>query len=143
MSDILLPAPAIARGVCRLFGEMGCGTLTEFTIANGRRLDVLALHGDGRLTGVEIKSGVRDFRADRKWRDYLDFCDAFYFAVSEDFPLALLPDECGIVVADTYAATVLRAAPSQALHAARRKAVTLRFALTASARLRGWEDPQI
>ena len=143
MTRITPSAPAITRGVCRLFDAMGCGTLTEFSIANGRRFDVFALHADGRLTGVEVKSCVRDFRSDRKWRDYLDHCDAFFFAVSENFPVDLLPADCGVLVADTYAATILRDAPRLVLHAARRKALTLRFALTASIRLRCHEDAEV
>lgn len=140
---VIAPAADICRGVCRLFAELGCGTLTEFTVASGRRFDVLALGRDGRLTGVEVKSGVADWRADRKWREYLDWCDSLYVAVAEGFPLDLLPDECGIIVADSYGAEILRPAPAASLHASRRKALTLRFALVASARLRGVVDPPL
>src|SRR3546814_16590031 len=62
--------------------------------------DLLA--ADGRITLVEVKSGIPDFRADGKWHEYLEFCDAFYFAVAPAFPLDLLPDAatCGLIVAD-------------------------------------------
>src|SRR3546814_16830203 len=89
--------------------------------------DLLA--ADGRITLVEVKSGIPDFRADGKWHEYLEFCDAFYFAVAPAFPLDLLPDAatCGLLVADPWEAAILRPAPPRALAAARRKAVTVRL----------------
>jgi len=122
----------IQRGVRRLFSEMGCVTLPEFSLVNGRRADVIALCGAGRLTIVEIKSSVADFRADRKWPDYPAFSDRFFFAIPEDVPESLIPEECGLIVADAYGAAILREAPEHALSGARRKAVTLRFAHSAA-----------
>ena len=101
-------AAEIARGVCRAFLDRGSGVLTEFTLANGRRADVIALDRDGKLTIVEIKSCRADFQSDRKWQDYLDYCDSFYFAVAEDFPTELLPAETGLIIADRWNAHFLR-----------------------------------
>jgi len=131
----------IQRGVRRLFSEMGCVTLPEFSLVNGRRADVIALCGAGRLTIVEIKSSVADFRADRKWPDYKDFCDRFFFAIPEDVPESLIPEECGLIVADGYGAGILRAAPEHPLSGPRRKAVTLRFAHSAARILHALADP--
>lgn len=40
------------------------------------------------LFGVEIKSGLKDFRSDRKWFNYLHCCDYFCFAINKnDFKL--------------------------------------------------------
>lgn len=80
----------VTRGAARLFEDLGCAVVTEFTLANGRRADVAVLHGDGTLELVEVKSGLPDFRADGKWSEYLDFCDAFYFAVAPGFPMLSL-----------------------------------------------------
>ena len=131
----------IQRGVRRLFSEMGCVTLPEFSLVNGRRADVVALCGAGRLSIVEIKSSVADFRADRKWPDYRDFCDRFYFAISDTVPESLIPAECGLIVADGFGAAILREAPEHALSGARRKAVTLRFAHSAARILHALADP--
>jgi hypothetical protein len=133
----------IARGVCRAFLDRGCGVLTEFTLANGRRADVIALDRSGLLTIVEVKSCVADFRSDRKWRDYLDYCDSFYFAVAQDFPAELLPEETGLIIADRWNAHFERHGASVPLPAARRKSVLVKFALNASARLRQLVDPPV
>lgn len=129
-------ALAITRGVCRHLCDLGYEPLTEFQLKGGRRVDVAALNEKGRFIVIEVKSSVADFRSDGKWQEYLPHCDAFYFAVNEDFPLELLPDECGIIVADAFDAALVREAPDTGMNAARRKHQTLRFARAAAAKLR-------
>ena len=129
----------IARGVDRLLLDMGLASIREFSLASGRRADIAAIGKDGRILIVEIKSSIADFRSDGKWQDYLDYCDTFYFAVAPDFPVEILPQACGIIIADRFGAEVQRTDPSETpetkLKAARRKAVTLRFARVAASRL--------
>ena len=136
---------AVTRGVGRLFGDLGCGVLTEFTLKIGRRADLVALDPKGVIHMVEIKVTVADFRGDAKWAEYVAFCDHFYFAVPPAFPREILPpaEACGLIVADGYGGEVLRPAPARALAAARRKAVTLNFARQASQRLHGLLDPRL
>jgi hypothetical protein len=134
-------ALGVQRGVRRLFAQLGHATLPEFTLASGRRADVIALAPDGRLTIVEIKSSVADFRADRKWPDYRDFCDRFFFAIPETVPIEILPDTAGLIVADSFGAAILREPSDHPLAGARRKAVTLRFARAAAGLLHMLADP--
>ena len=142
-SEGLVPAAAIARGVCRYLAEAGYGTLAEVTLASGRRVDIMAIDRAGQILVIEIKSSLADFRADQKWEEYLAYCDAFAFAVGPDFPHAVLPSAPGLIVADSYGASELRAAPRRPLAAARRKALTIRFGLVAAARLQRREDPPL
>ena len=90
---------------------------------------------------VEIKSSLADFRADQKWPEYLEFCDHFYFAVPEGFPQEVLPEDQGLLVADSYGAAVLRDSLTFGLAPARRKSLLLRFAQTAAGRLQNLTDP--
>jgi hypothetical protein len=131
----------LARGVGRALAERGYASLTEVSLANGRRADVIGLGRAGELVIVEVKSSLQDFRSDGKWPEYREFCDRFYFAVAEDFPRDAIPGDCGLIVADGFGGAVLREAPLLALSAARRKAVTLRFAVVGSERLRRLLDP--
>jgi hypothetical protein len=128
-------AATVVRGVSRLFRDMGETCLCEFTLKTGRRVDIIALSRKGAFTVVEVKSSVADFRADSKWQEYLDFCDRFYFAVPLDFPMDILPADCGLMVADGYGSEILRDSPQGTMNAARRKALTLRFARAAASRL--------
>jgi hypothetical protein len=128
-------AGELARGIMRAFGDLGQACLAEFRLGNGRRVDVMAVDRGGLLTAVEIKTSAGDYRADRKWWEYLPYCDSFYFAVAEDFDRALLPGNVGVMVADRYTATILRPSREYAMHPSRRKALVLRFARTAGRRL--------
>jgi hypothetical protein len=131
----------LARGVCRALAQLGYASLVEFPLANSRRADVLALGKTGELIIVEIKSSVADFRADRKWASYREFSDRLYFAVPNEFPALLIPEECGLMVADSFGAAVLRDGVPTPLAPARRRALTLHFALSAATRLRRQLDP--
>ena len=134
-------AAPIFRGVRRALAARGFASLPEFRLASGRRADLLALDETGMVIIVEVKSGVPDFRADEKWPEYREWCDAFYFAVDDAFPLKLIPDECGLMVADAFGAEVLRESPVARLAPARRKSLLLRAALTGAGRLHRLDDP--
>ncbi len=128
-------AQDVARGVTRLLLQQGYSPILEFTLANGRRLDVAALGADGTLLGVEIKVALADLKGDAKWPEYLEFCEHFYFAIPPDFPDEHVPPGTGLIVADRYGGAIVRPAVPAPVHASRRKAVTLRFAKVAADRL--------
>ncbi|MBL8905695.1 MAG: MmcB family DNA repair protein [Rhizobiales bacterium] len=136
-------AALLQKGVCRRFRAQGFATLCEFTLASGRRADVIALGPKGDIWIVEIKSSPEDFRADRKWPDYRDFCDRLYFAVAASMDPALLPVEAGLIIADAFGAEILRHPQETPLNAARRKAVTIGFARAAAMRLHGLYYPEM
>ena len=56
---------------------------------------------------------------------------------------ALLPPDCGIIIADAYNAVIFRDAPERKMNAARRKTQILRFAQTAADRLHRFSDPRL
>src|SRR5579862_6399437 len=131
----MIAAADVARGVSRMLIQEGFSPILEFSLANGRRLDVAALGNDGTIVGVEIKVALGDLRSDLKWPEYLEFCELFYFAIPPDFPDEFVPPGTGLIVADRYGGAIVRPASPAALHASRRKAVTLRFAKVAAERL--------
>jgi hypothetical protein len=93
---------AVTRGAARLFSALGWAPLLEVGLPNGRRADVMALGPKGEIAIAEVKSGIEDFRVDRKWGEYLPYCDHFYFAVAPEFPREILPGGPGLIVADGF-----------------------------------------
>jgi hypothetical protein len=128
---------AVTRGVLRVMVDLGAAPIVEWPLPNGRRGDVAALSRRGEITIVEVKSGLEDFRADGKWTDYAPYCDAFYFGVGPDFPLDILPEGVGLIVADGFGGAVIRPAAQTPLAPARRRALLLDFARLAALRLSG------
>jgi hypothetical protein len=131
----------IQRGVARLMRASGLAVLPEFTLATGRRADLLGVSEAGEIWIVEIKSSPEDFRTDAKWPEYRDHCDRLFFAIPMSMDPGMMPSDAGLIVADGWGADILRHAEAQALHASRRKAVILAFARAAALRLHGLYDP--
>lgn len=125
---------ALTRGVARLMSDMGLAIVPELKLPNGRRADLCGLCPKGDVVIVEVKSCRADLAADTKWTEYLDYCDRFYFGVSEVFPFEAIPEEEGLIVADAFGGAIVREAEPRKLPAARRKATTLRFARQAAFR---------
>lgn len=140
-AQLLTGAAAIRRGVQRMLAMQDMASLPEFPLGNGRRADLVVISRDGDISIIEIKSCRADFTADRKWRDYLDYCDTCSFAVDADFPLDLLPSETGIIRADAYGAEIVRQAEPHRLTAARRKAMLIAIARTSASRHHALLDP--
>ena len=134
-------ALAIRRGAARLYAQMGATCLFEAGLANGRRADIVALAPDGLITIIEVKSSPADLAADTKWPDYIDFCDCFTFATAPDVPQVIFPQTEGLMIADGFGAHIVREPRLIRLHAARRKALTLRLARHAMGRLHRLDDP--
>jgi len=125
---------AVTRGAARLLLDLGYAPLMEVGLPNGRRADLMALSPKGRIAICEVKSSLEDYRTDRKWGEYLPFCDLFFFAVAPEFPREILPEGPGLMVADGFGGAVIVDAPETPLAPARRKALTLAFARLAAMR---------
>jgi hypothetical protein len=134
-------AASIRRATALLCVRLGWSPVHEVPLPNNRRADILALRADGGFACIEVKSGLRDFQADAKWPEYRHYADALYFAVDDDFPRDLLPDDTGLIVACGREAEVVREAPSHPLASARRRALLHRFAVLAARRLASRDDP--
>ena len=141
MTTSLQPSQILARGVARHLRVLGFNSLKEFSLIRGLRSDITALNVQGELWIVECKSSRSDFQTDRKWTGYLDWCDRYFWAVDEAFPTELLPAESGLMIADGFGAEIIRQGILVQLSAARRKALTRRFATTAAHRLQRFTDP--
>jgi hypothetical protein len=127
--------------VCRALRTLGHSVVTELPLANGRRADVVALSPGGDIWIVEIKSCLIDYQTDGKWTEYLAHCDRLYFAVTPDFPVEVIPEDAGLMLADRYGAHLMREPVEERLNAARRKAIMLCFARAAALRLQRHLDP--
>jgi hypothetical protein len=125
----------VRRGVERHMGKLGYSSLAELSLVSGRRCDLICLSPKGEFVIIEVKSSIEDFRVDKKWPDYLDYCDRFFFATHAGVPSEIFPENAGLIIADSYGAEILRESNIERLNAARRKALLLRFARAATSRL--------
>ncbi len=132
----------VQRGVMRLLREtfdMAC--FAEVTLKSGRRADVLGVGPKGEIWIVEIKSSLIDFQVDRKWHEYRDFSDKFFFAKPPELDPDIFPATEGLIVADGHDGAVLRDSPLTPLSPARRKALMLKLARLGADRIHVLMDP--
>jgi hypothetical protein len=133
-SPPFLDATAVARGIMRLFARNDIWCISEMPLRNGRRADLMGIDAKGQIIIVEIKVSRADLMGDGKWPDYLDHCDRFFWGLASHLDHACMdteafrPDQCGLIVADSYDAEILRPAPLVPLAAARRKVEVERLA---------------
>ena len=133
----------IARGVMRHFAQIGLPSLSEFSPTKGLRVDIITLGMPNEIWIVECKSGQSDFKSDKKWQNYLDWCDRYFWAVDANFPINILPPDTGIIIADAYDASILREAPINKLPPARQKKIIKSIAASACNRLLNLTDPKV
>lgn len=141
LAPLRQPGQRLARGVCRLMRASGFAPVCEFVPAPRLRVDVIALGPRGEVWIVECKSSRADFASDRKWGGYLEWCDRFFWAVDAAFPVEILPEGAGLILADAYGAEIQRLGPETPLAGARRRALTQRLARLAASRLAATLDP--
>lgn len=143
MQDELQPGQLLARGVCRHLRSHDFVSVEELVPRPGLRVDVMALGPKGEIWVVECKSSRADYLSDSKWHGYLEWCDRFFWAVDEAFPVELLPEDTGLIIADPYDAEILRLGPEARLAPARRKVMVQKFARHAAQRLQALRDPRV
>ena len=139
----LMPGQLLARGVSRHMRSHDFVSVEELTPTSGLRVDVMALGPKGEIWVVECKSSRADFQSDHKWQGYLEWCDRFFFAVDQDFPTELLPEDTGLIIADGYDAEIIRMGPEAKLAPARRKVMIQKFARHAAQRAQAARDPGV
>lgn len=132
----------VQRGVMRLLREtydMAC--YAEVTLRSGRRADVLGVGPKGEIWIVEIKSSLIDFQVDKKWHEYREFSDRFFFAKPPELKAGIFPESEGLIVADGHDGAVLRDSPLTPMAGARRKALMLKLARMGADRIHILMDP--
>ena len=134
-------AAAVQRGTGRMLLSAGFASISELSLVNGRRADLMAINAKGEIWIVEIKSSPADYLSDHKWHDYMAYCDRFYFAIPTNMDPGLIDETAGLMIADAWGAEIVRESCETKLSGARRKAVTLLLARTASVRLQSTIDP--
>jgi len=143
ITPTLMPGQLLARGVSRHLRSLDFISVEELTPTRGLRVDVMALGPKGEIWIIECKSSRTDFQTDNKWQGYLEWADRFFWAVDQDFPTELLPDNTGLIIADGYDAEIIRIGAETKLTGGRRKQMLVKIARHAAVRAQAARDPGV
>jgi hypothetical protein len=129
-----MDASAIKKSVIQYFTHKCYAVNAEVGVCKGGRLraDLLAVNMRGEVVIVEVKSSYADFKHDKKWYGYVDFCNRLFFAVSEETyakVFDLIPKGIGIIIVDQYGkAAVKQKATSSVIDEETRLNLVIRLA---------------
>jgi hypothetical protein len=135
MIEKFINTKRITDAIARSYYEQGNGVLREFKLKIKRRVDLVTINDKGWITIIEIKSSVADFRNDKKWNEYIEWADQFYFGVAHNFPIEILPKEHGIITTDGFDMHEAQPSPVQKLNGSRRKTLFRKLAKASMRRI--------
>ena len=67
----------------RFLSAKGYRVLSEFALPNKKRVDIIGINLKKEIVIVEVKSNKNGIKLDKKWKNYLNYCNYFFFASSE------------------------------------------------------------
>ena len=73
----------ILRNTMRFLSNKGYKMITEFALPNKKRVDLIGINREKKIIIIEVKSNFMSIKKDKKWENYLNYCNLFYFALSE------------------------------------------------------------
>ena len=135
MIDESLNAQRITDAIARSYFGQGNGVLREFKLKNRRRVDLVTINDKGWIIIIEIKSSPEDFLSDKKWGEYIDWADQFYFGVAHNFPISILPKEHGIITTDGFDVYQAQPSPIHKLNGSRRNNLICKMAKASMRRI--------
>ena len=135
MIDAFLNTPRITDAIARSYFGQGDGVLREFKLKNRRRVDLVTINDKGWIIIIEIKSSPEDFLSDKKWGEYIDWADQFYFGVAHNFPISILPKEHGIITTDGFDVYQAQPSPIHKLNGSRRNNLICKMAKASMRRI--------
>ena len=135
MNEDILNTRRITDAIARSYYGQGDGVLREFRLKVRRRVDLITMTNKGLITIIEIKSSPEDFRSDKKWGEYIEWADRFYFGVGDNFPIDILPKEHGIIKTDGFDCHEARPSPVNKLNGTRRNTLVRNMAKASMRRI--------
>ena len=135
MIDEFLNTQRITDAIARSYFGQGDGVLREFKLKNRRRVDLVTINDKGWIIIIEIKSSPEDFLSDKKWSEYIDWADQFYFGVAHNFPISILPKEHGIITTDGFDVYQAQPSPIHKLNGSRRNNLICKMAKVSMRRI--------
>jgi len=96
---------ALKKAAAFYFFRYGFAVTFEMGVMpwGSRRADLVANKVSGKIVICEVKSSLADYRSDKKWKSYLDFCDMFAFVMTPELYLKLrheIPKNVGVLCLD-------------------------------------------
>ena len=120
----------------------GYKVLSEFALPNKKRVDIIAINLKKEIIIVEVKSNKKSITYDKKWKNYLNYCNYFYFACNEKLQDLNFSKNIGIIQNNSKNIKIVKKSKYKKLSENKKKQLIFKIALSATSKFHRLIDPE-
>ena len=120
----------------------GYKVLSEFALPNKKRVDIIAINSKKKIIIVEVKSNKKDFKLDKKWKNYLNYCNYFFFASNEKFINFKFKSEVGLIEKKGNCIKITKKPKYNLISDRKKNSLIFKMALSAASKFHRLIDPE-
>ena len=120
----------------------GYKVLSEFALPNKKRVDIIAINSEKKIIIVEVKSNKNGIKNDKKWKNYLNYCNYFYFACNGKLKDLNLSKNIGIIQNTSSNIKIIKKSKYKKLSQNKKNKLIFKIALSATSKFHRLIDPE-
>ena len=120
----------------------GYKVLSEFALPNKKRVDIIAINLKRKIIIVEVKSNKKSLKYDKKWKNYLNYCNYFYFACNDKLKDFNFSENIGVIQNNSNNIKIIRKSKYKKLSENKKKQLIFKIALSATSKFHRLIDPE-
>ena len=132
----------ILQKTMRFLSLQGCKVLSEFALPNKKRVDIIAINLKKEIIIVEVKSNKNGIKLDKKWKNYLNYCNYFYFACNEKLQDLDFSEMICIIQNNSKNIKIIRKSKYKKLSQKKKNTLIFKIALSATSKFHRLIDPE-
>ena len=120
----------------------GYKVLSEFALPNKKRVDIIAINSKKKIIIVEVKSNRNDIKNDKKWKNYLNYCNYFYFAFNDGITNSNFSKNVGVIQNCKNGIKILKTSKYKKIAPKKKNTLIFKIALSATSKFHRLIDPE-
>tara|TARA_Y100000590_G_scaffold367596_1_gene427753 strand:- start:300 stop:767 length:468 start_codon:yes stop_codon:yes gene_type:complete len=120
----------------------GYKVLSEFALPNKKRVDIIALNLKKEIIIVEVKSNKTAIKLDKKWKNYLSYCNYFYFACNGNLKNISFSKNIGVIQENSKNVKIIKKSKYRNIPKNRKNNLIFKIALSAASKFHRLIDPK-
>ena len=132
----------ILQKTMRFLSLKGYKVLSEFALPNKKRVDIIALNLKKEIIIVEVKSNKNGVRLDKKWKNYLNYCNYFYFACNDKLKNFNFSKNIGVIQKKFNAIKIIKKSKYKKLSQKKKNTLIFKIALSATSKFYRLINPE-
>jgi len=132
----------IFQKTMQFFSLKGYKVLSEFALPNKKRVDIIAINSEKKIIIVEVKSNKNGIKNDKKWKNYLNYCNYFYFACNGNLKDLNFSKNIGIIQNVSNNIKIIKKSKYKKLSENKKNKLIFKIALSAASKFHRLIDPE-